>query len=33
MKKMSQELLTPVMPPPQKQGFFHFTIINIIEII
>ena len=33
LKKMSQELLTPVMTPPQKTEFFYLYIIYIIEIL
>ena len=32
-EKMSQELYTPVMTPPQKIGFFYFYFIIIIKII
>ena len=32
-KKMSQNLVTPLMTPPQESGFFYLYIIDIIEII
>ena len=32
-EKMSQELISPLMTPPQETGLFYFYIIDIIEII
>ena len=33
IKKMIQELLTPLMTPPQESVFFYFYIISIKEIL